>query len=107
MTPPLVDQITGILTQVFLEGAKDRAFKPKEMERIARDIIDRVIGDEQYAIAAECPCGCDETRKALSEVDVRVKDLEKNIAGLTGIIHRLTENTYPHNGWLTYCSSKE
>jgi hypothetical protein len=108
---PLVDQIAGILTQVFMEGVRDRAFDPREMNSIAKDIIERVIDDEQYAVAVTCPHGCDETHDVLFDhfatLNGKVAELEKNVASLTDILRGLTDNTYPYNGWLTFCSSSK
>lgn len=81
---PLIDQIAGILTQVFLEGARDRAFNPREMDSIATDIIERVRADS--------------TEKQLLTLETRVSALEKTL-------EMIRSNTYPYNGWLTFCSS--
>ena len=82
---PLVDQIAGILTQVFMEGARDRAFSPREMDEIAKDIIDRVLADRR-----------DTTEERILALEKRVADLEQ-----------LRYNIYPYNGWLTFCSSQK
>lgn len=86
---PLVDQIAGILTQVFMEGAKDRAFSPREMDDIAKDIIERVLADRR-----------DTTEK-------RISTLEKRVAELDTYLNQLRYNTYPYTGWLTFCSSQK